>query len=671
MKKHVILLAILVVATLPGIVGPVSADRSLSGFRTQDCTSDAIPEVVRVAEGDLLQQGLLYLVKGPRLAVIETFPERIWEAPFGNSSNWAALVSPSESVAWPHTSTASAYNAWRIIQGWRTPFLMFSSLDSPMDVVSLGIYDANWRISAQALDHLISDGVERPAWIYLVREDGSERMLGQVELTDPAFISITVPERGEVQFRTHDSIVWWVQCLPLPTIAVTKTANPESRTEPGGTFEFAVRVDNTSSVDLTLTSLFDDVYGNISDTGNPLINRTTCAVPQAFAPGGFYQCAFEADVYGRPGDSQTDIVTATARDEMGNEVQDADDATVHITDIPSAIKVTKVADPTTVLELGDNVEYTVVVENTSSVDDVTIHSILDNQFGDISGSCDTVLPATLVPGQMISCAFVEFVGGQPGDTHTNLVTASGIDDDGHPVSDSDDATVTVLNVPSAIEVIKTATPPWMHYPGGDVTFRFTVNNLSTVDSVIIDSLTDTIYGDLDGRGNCSVPQPLPVGGSYTCSFIAYVSGEPDTTHINVVTASGIDDDGYHVSGQDEAVVTIATVPTRVELLYFRASVECREITVEWETAWEQNNWGFHLYRSLMPDFEGATWVTFEQAEGSGSFEGQYYIYDDRDIAPGQIYYYWLEGVDVAGSTTHFGPATAFVPHRIYLPAISN
>ena len=45
-----------------------------------------------------------------------------------------------------------------------------------------------------------------------------------------------------------------------------------------------------------------------------------------------------------------------------------------------------------------------------------------------------------------------------GDSETNVVTAAGTDDDGNPVTDNDDAVVTINDVPSAIEVIKTADP---------------------------------------------------------------------------------------------------------------------------------------------------------------------------------------------------------------------
>jgi hypothetical protein len=47
-----------------------------------------------------------------------------------------------------------------------------------------------------------------------------------------------------------------------------------------------------------------------------------------------------------------------------------------------------------------------------------------------------------------------------------------------------------------------------------VTFTFVVNNPSPVDSVMINNLTDNIYGDLNGKGNCSVPRMIAAGGSY-------------------------------------------------------------------------------------------------------------------------------------------------------------
>ena len=51
-----------------------------------------------------------------------------------------------------------------------------------------------------------------------------------------------------------------------------------------------------------------------------------------------------------------------------------------------------------------------------------------------------------------------------------------------------------------------------------------------VDVVTITSITDSVFGDLDGAGTCSVPQVIAACGSYTCEitedFEAYTDGDP-------------------------------------------------------------------------------------------------------------------------------------------------
>jgi uncharacterized repeat protein (TIGR01451 family) len=683
MLKHYPLVAVLVIAVVAGLAGQVLAGHPASSAVAASCSPEPWPQVDRLQEGDILQTGLQYLVKGPRRAIADTFPEILWQDSFVGSSHGAALVVPSADLVWPPEGfaismlplepdtpdTYPASGAWRIVEGWRTPFLMYTPLDEAIDVVNLGLRDAGWAISAQALDHLNQYhlGVERRAWLYLVRADGTELLLDQLEVADPAFSTVVLPEPGEVQIRTHDSTIWWVQCLPPPSIAATKTANPVQVPEPGDTVEFTVRVDNSGPLPLTLTSLVDDLYGEITTGANPLIKSTTCTVPQPLALGAHYTCSFTADVAGQPGDTETDTVAARAVDEFGRGAEASDSATVTILDVPSAIHVTKNAYPTSVAEPGGDVQFRVVVENTSAVDHVTIQSLVDDQFGDLAGYCDSALPATLAPDEEITCNFGKHIAGNPGYQHANTATATGVDDDGQPVHGQGSALVTVENVPSQIEVIKTAFPDWLYLPGDDVEFSFTVNNLSTVDWVTIESLTDTVFGDLNGRGDCSVPQTLGPGGSYACSFTTFVGSEVETVHTNVVTAAGTDDDGYPVSDDDSAEVEIKQPPAAVELLYFRSTVEGARLVVEWATAMEQDNWGFNLYRGQTPSFEAAAWIHFIQAEGMGQFEGQAYRYDDTDAVRGQTYYYWLEDVEMGGATTQHGPLRAAMLFRIFVP----
>ena len=54
---------------------------------------------------------------------------------------------------------------------------------------------------------------------------------------------------------------------------------------------------------------------------------------------------------------------------------------------------------------------------------------------------------------------------------------------------------------------------------------------------------ENFSGDLDGQGDCEMPQELGPGESYTCSFTAEVEGNAGDVHTDTVTATGTDDDG--------------------------------------------------------------------------------------------------------------------------------
>jgi len=159
-----------------------------------------------------------------------------------------------------------------------------------------------------------------------------------------------------------------------------------------------------------------------------------------------------------------------------------------------------------------------------------------------------------------SCSFSATVTGNAGTSHRNVVTATVVDDEEDSASGEDDAIVEITDLPSSIQVMKSASPTSIQEPGGNATFSVTIQNTSATDTVTISSLSDDVYGDLDGQGTCDVPQTLAPGTSYNCSFTGAVSGSGGTAHRDVVTASGTDDDGNPVSASDDASVTITSAP---------------------------------------------------------------------------------------------------------------
>ncbi len=114
--------------------------------------------------------------------------------------------------------------------------------------------------------------------------------------------------------------------------------------------------------------------------------------------------------------------------------------------------------------------------------------------------------------------------------------------------------------PGVINVIKTANPTSVKEPGGPVNFTVTVENTGPV-NVTINSVVDDKFGNLANvaggspSGCFAVPFVLTPGQSSTCTFPKTVSGAAGTSHVNVVTASGVDTSQNPVSDSDDATVT--------------------------------------------------------------------------------------------------------------------
>jgi hypothetical protein len=357
--------------------------------------------------------------------------------------------------------------------------------------------------------------------------------------------------------------------VPAATLDVVKTATPTEVNEPGGTVKFDVSVTNESPFeDLTLSSLGDDVYGDIADATNTDISSTTCSVPQDLGHGQTYSCYFMAPVSGQGGTSHKDTVTASGLDVNQNVLEGSDDATVQILDVAPDMSVTKTASPTAVNEPGANVTFTVQVSNDSTAgsDDLSLTSLTDDVFGDITDggngaiiSTDCSVPQTITYGGSYSCSFTAFVGGVPFSVHEDTVTAVASDDEGTELTRTDPATVDILNLGSACTLTKTADPTMVNEPGAGVSFSIRIDNDSSVDVLTINSLSDADFGDLGGAGDCSLPQDIAPGGYYSCSFTADVSGPGGTSQSSSATAMGVDDDGFDRMCSDSAKVDIKDV----------------------------------------------------------------------------------------------------------------
>jgi hypothetical protein len=246
-------------------------------------------------------------------------------------------------------------------------------------------------------------------------------------------------------------------------IEVTKTALTPNVPETGGSASYSVTVFNPSSIDVTLRSLTDAPYGDITTVQGAVTATTcdindpvgTCEIGGTIAAGGSCTCQFTATVpagdYNDP--PFRDVVTACA-DNVTNptDVCDTDDAEVPYADVSAPPSLTKTAsDAQCVID----VTYDVVVNNASGLDSLTLNTLVDNVYGNItqvqgdirSTTCGQspgpgVLPHVIAPAGNYSCSFVARINSC--DTSVlDTVTGGATDDDGVPYTPSDTATVVV------------------------------------------------------------------------------------------------------------------------------------------------------------------------------------------------------------------------------------
>jgi uncharacterized repeat protein (TIGR01451 family) len=156
----------------------------------------------------------------------------------------------------------------------------------------------------------------------------------------------------------------------------------------------------------------------------------------------------------------------------------------------------------------------------------------------------------------------------------NIATATAkLERLGLPAEDADTAKV---DVRPAIWVELSASRASVPESGADVTLTILVTNISE-EEALVEGLEDSIYGSLDQRGTCSLPQMLAANGrTYSCSIAQFVGGAPGwSAQQNLVTATARDEENNRTTAQDDVTITLANatpqiVATKRDLLYIDA-----------------------------------------------------------------------------------------------------
>jgi len=240
-------------------------------------------------------------------------------------------------------------------------------------------------------------------------------------------------------------------------LGVVKSASPDVVPEPGGQVTYTVAITNiATATSVTITTISDDIYGNLG-TNSPSQTDNTCPslIGTLLGPNGQTSCSFKALVSGNTGSQTTDTVEVCGSGSGGQQICGHDDATVTITDVSVAPSLSKTAQSAANCQM--DVTYQVVVSNNSTIDQLTVNSLTDNKFGNITtthdagGGFEKVVSTLCETGAIIAtssnytCTFVgQITSSNCNFTHQNTVTAGTTDDDG--IQSSPTGTATVTNV---------------------------------------------------------------------------------------------------------------------------------------------------------------------------------------------------------------------------------
>jgi uncharacterized repeat protein (TIGR01451 family) len=289
---------------------------------------------------------------------------------------------------------------------------------------------------------------------------------------------------------------------------------------------------------------------------------------------------------------------------------------------------------------------------------------------------------------------VRAVDAPPGGIITNTAV---IDDDTDTPGDEDDETTEIINAGFVLTKRRTVPITGTARINDPVQFQIVITNTGAL-SITVLPLTDT-YDPVYLEFQEAVPAPdstspgtvvwddlittlssgplLPDASvSVTLTFTAISSTQQLNPPVTVDVARS--EGAQTVAGplppiEDPADVGIS-LPTAIELLYFRATPRGTGVLVEWSTLFEIETYGFRLYRSPDDSVAGAEPIAFVPAKG-GSDAGAVYQYLDADLRPAQ-YRYWLVEVETSGHETWYGPVSAWLqgspkdlPQQVYLPVV--
>jgi uncharacterized repeat protein (TIGR01451 family) len=387
-----------------------------------------------------------------------------------------------------------------------------------------------------------------------------------------------------------------------PDISVDKTGDSLSKV--GDDVSYTVTITNDSSSDspdLVFDLIDDSLVGDLTDSNN--YDSSTCGASIAWDES----CVITYTYTVQEGDPDPLINTVTVEshpDGFPNDIDDSDDHSVDL--FQPSVAIDKTGDELS--KVGDDVNYTITVTNTSSSDSPNLTCDITDALLGIDEMDVSIAPGA---NHVINDSRTVEAGDPDPLVNTASVTCT-VDGFTNVLGPLTDDHSTNLFQPD-IEVVKTG--PASATVGDTVTYDFTINNLSSSDSpnLILDSVTDTVLGDLTTTATAAGCDTLGDGGTCNFTFDYTILGTDPNPLVNVVTVH-YHPDGFPNDITDDDDHSLEIIP---------AGEGC---TPGW---WKNQGVGAYdeatdalamAVESAVESYWGAGWIYLGTAEGD-AFEG--------------------------------------------------
>lgn len=287
---------------------------------------------------------------------------------------------------------------------------------------------------------------------------GTASVPGSFAFTSPSTKPAEENTTQSVTFTPDDSVSYYpvvgsvsVTANQAPSIYVDKSGPATLAEDNPATYNFTIVNTSGASTDpVTITSVVDDMLGDLTSSANSAWLVLGNTGPIVLAQGASFTFSYSTMTVLNAG-TIIGVVTVSGRDDEETAASASDSHTLSVSS--EAPVITVVVDGPAAISEGTSAAYSCTIVNASpaSTDPVTITSVVDDLFGDLTAAAnaawlaqDHTGPIVLARGASFTFSYTTPV--LDAGTVVNTMTVSGQDDEGAAASASDNHTLTINRV---------------------------------------------------------------------------------------------------------------------------------------------------------------------------------------------------------------------------------